>query len=474
MENNPIAEVTKCLPFWAAEINAISSVFPFKLDMFDLVIVDEASQVNLPEIIPGFYRGTNFCVVGDEKQLGLSAAGFFALNTTFEGLSWNTNCPGISFDVAANRGLIASRHSILDFLLSIDFALPRVTLKEHFRSKPALADFTSEKFYSSEGGLRVMTEVGENVGKVVFFLEQVGGGRKEGKKYVQEEINRTVEIIQSILSGEALKSEPFISAGLPSKPSIGVISFLTEQRDQLRNVVKSKGLEDQFTGANILIGTPEEFQGNERDIIILTFGLGDNITRYAKNFYEEPRRFNVATSRARCFTYAIVGAVPDNAHLLKDYFAHFGYLVNETEVSTYASSFKFKEFRDDLLESDFERKVADELKDYIRIRNARGANLKLHNQVVACGEKRLDFVIFNGKSMESLAIEVDGPCHYEENSDRLTESHIRRVDVLKRAGWKILHIEYSLWYKNGWLCDNEDFTLVRTRLHADLDSLLSL
>lgn len=473
MRDNPIVEVTKCLPFWAAEINTLSSVFPFQLNMFDLVIVDEASQVNLPEIIPGFYRGTNFCVVGDEKQLGLSAAGFFALNTTFEGLSWNANCSGISFDVAASRSLIASRHSILDFLLNIDFALPRVTLKEHFRSKPALANFTSEKFYSDVGGLRVMTEVGENVGKSVFYLEQVGGMRKDGKKYVQEEITKTIQIIQSILSGEALKIEPFISAGLPNKPSVGVISFLTEQRDQLRNVVRSEGLEGPFNEGNILIGTPEEFQGNERDIIIITFGLGDNIERYAKNFYEERRRFNVATSRARCFTYAIVGAVPDNAHLLKDYFAHFGYLVNETNVSSSESCFKFPEFRDDLLESDFERKVADELKDYIRNRNSRGANLKLHNQVRACGEKRLDFVIFNGKSMKSLAIEVDGPCHYEENSDRLTESHIRRVAILKRAGWKILHIEHSLWYKNGWLCDNEKFSEVRGRLHRDLDSFLS-
>jgi len=39
------------------------------------VIVDEASQVNIAEIIPAFYRGARICVVGDDKQLGLNAAG---------------------------------------------------------------------------------------------------------------------------------------------------------------------------------------------------------------------------------------------------------------------------------------------------------------------------------------------------------------------------------------------------------------
>ncbi|MBK7042112.1 MAG: hypothetical protein IPH46_17090 [Bacteroidetes bacterium] len=61
------------MPFWTAEIKNLGQLFPLQHDLFDLIIVDEASQVNLAEILPAFYRGKNICIVGDHKQLSLKA-----------------------------------------------------------------------------------------------------------------------------------------------------------------------------------------------------------------------------------------------------------------------------------------------------------------------------------------------------------------------------------------------------------------
>lgn len=49
---------------WLSEIRNIGEILPNKPELFDLIIVDEASQVNLAEILPVFYRGKSICVVG--------------------------------------------------------------------------------------------------------------------------------------------------------------------------------------------------------------------------------------------------------------------------------------------------------------------------------------------------------------------------------------------------------------------------
>ena len=479
MRKNPIRRVTECLPFWAAEIKDLSSVFPFSLDMFDLVVVDEASQVNLPEIIPAFYRGTKYCIVGDDKQLGLGAAGLFALNATFERLAWERHCRTLNYSKGEQQGLLASKDSILDFLLKGGHSttIKRVTLTEHFRSRPALASFTSEEFYKEEGGLSVMTEVGSNVGLPSFQLKVVGGERPEGRKYVLNEITECVDTVYSILTGSRLREDPLRAASLVHRPSVGIVSFLTEQRDELKLHVEQRGYTQMFEERGVMIGTPEEFQGNERDIIILCFGLGGGIKRYAKAFYEEPRRFNVATSRARGFTIAVIGKIPEGAGLLRRYFSTFGYVVSgdaSVIVRDLDETFSFNGFSRGAVESEFEHRVADVLQEYVENRNALGHKLALHNQVLACGKKRLDFVVYNLNNKHSVAVEVDGPSHYVGRTNVLTDEHKQRVAVLRRAGWKIVHLEHRNWYQNGWLCEDAEFSQVKLGIFKELDRDLGI
>ncbi len=104
------SELTNVFPLWTGEIKDLGQFLPFQSEIFDLVIVDEASQVNIAEVIPAFYRGKSFCVVGDDKQLSLNAAGLFSLNRRFERLIWNRCFAGlnqvISYDRAEGKDLI--------------------------------------------------------------------------------------------------------------------------------------------------------------------------------------------------------------------------------------------------------------------------------------------------------------------------------------------------------------------------------
>lgn len=213
---------------------------------------------------------------------------------------------------------------------------------------------------------------------------------------------------------------------------------------------------------DLLMGTPGEFQGNDLDVMILTFGIGAN-HRYARGFYEKPTRFNVATSRARKYSYAVLGACPSSALLLRRYFGAFGYTPKLTEPSDDAIETSPLErmgscltwsFDPRLCESEFQRMLLHCLLEFIDSRP--NDRLKLFNQVKTCGQKRLDFVLYDEDTTLSVAIEVDGPDHFVEGGRTYSSVHLERVSVLKRAGWNILHVPYFQWYRNGWLYDCSD------------------
>ena len=174
-----------------------------------------------------------------------------------------------------------------------------------------------------------------------------------------------------------------------------------------------------------------------------------------------PNRFNVATSRAIDVTIAIVGAVPDNAQLISKFFAHFGLRPptthledgDQTQPAPTSSRFSWV-YRPDARESEFEVRVDEHLHKFIRSCSGSAA-VHLYNQVQACGEKRLDFVLYNSTNGECCAIEVDGRDHFCQDGRSYSEEHLSRVDILSRAGWKIVHVPYYEWYRNGWLCDEK-------------------
>jgi very-short-patch-repair endonuclease len=457
-------KLTDVFPLWGSELRYLGRWLPMQSGIFDLVVVDEASQVNLAEIIPAFYRGKHFCVVGDEMQLNLNAAGLFKLNSTFEELTWNKhfNPHDISYESGKEKNLIVSKSSILDFIISPsnNFSIPFVMLNEHFRSLPQLAKFTSEKFYQDRGGLRIMTELPEHIHKRCFEAIYVNGERAESENIVPKEVEKTVELLKELIKEKAYMKPPLseckFSESIP--PSIGVLAFLTDTKNKLKEKIEGDGLfqDNELKMHDLFIATTEEFQGNERNIMIIVMGLSQNHP-YAPLHFENPNRFNVATSRATHFAYLIYGGLPKNARLPKDYLLHFGFEPNIRQTDAPEYSFALRPdlwgFDEKRLESEFEIRVCEYLKEF-----EKENNIRLFNQVESCGY-RLDFVLYNSQTKKCVAVEVDGKQHFTANGRDYHTEHLERVEILNRAGWRIVHIPYYRWYRNGWICDrnNSDF-----------------
>jgi hypothetical protein len=455
--------LTDIIPLWCAELRDLGIVFPMKNEIFDLIVVDEASQVNIAEIIPAFYRGKKFCIVGDDKQLHLNATGVgFSLSKSFDNLCWNKNNLNDYINVAEakTRNLLVSDASILRFINSDlrTHRIPQIQLDEHYRSLPHLAKFNSNFFYGNNW--KIMTENGKNRLLNCFKAIKVNGSRDNSQKFVQAEIDELINQLKKIIindgyiNHEDLRHFDFNGR----KPTIGILSILRNQITKINEALEDNGFsEREFNSFEIMVGTPEDFQGNEKDIMFITIGLDQN-SGWGKAHYENPNRFNVATSRAKYFTYFIYAGIPRNAALIKKYLNHFGVMINQVDLidteNTSETEILIDNWKYDRkkCESEFEHKVADYLEIFVN----ENSNIELFNQVTACGQKRLDFVLYNRDKQITCAIEVDGKDHFIGETENYTEAHLERIEILKRAKWDIIHIKYHKWYSNGWICDTNN------------------
>ncbi len=494
-------KITDVIPFWTAEIRNIGHLFPLMPDQFDLVVVDEASQVNLAEILPAFYRGKRICIVGDHNQLSLKASGLnFSLSKNFDELTWEKyNRTLMRYQTGSKKKLTVTQASILDFIKSEEYqaTIREVMLDEHFRSLPQLARYTSKQFYKDpdnpDGKLKVMTEVPDKISIRCFKAVRVNGTRvRNGRgETTNKAINAEAEEVVKIIEGLVRSKNPSLFASKYELPahidksnfSIGVVSMIRDQCDLIRDLLKERFPNSELDEYGIEvegsegIGTPEEFQGNERDIMIFTLCL-DTDCKSGQGHYQDAKRLNVATSRAKSYTYFVYSPFPRTFDKIYNYLNYINGKVTDDDLTAVDSEMHKPELPPlnyDLFESDFERYVHYYLDRFVK-ENANGQKITLHNQIKSCGQKRLDFVIFNHNTNKSVAIEVDGSHHFVSNAlkENYTIEHIERIDILTRAGWNIINTPYHKWYKDGWLSEDSDknFKAEIDRIYNDIASYI--
>lgn len=457
---------------WLSEIRYIGEILPNQQEMFDLIIIDEASQVNIAEIFPVLYRGKSVCIVGDEKQLGLNSSGLnFMIGKKEEQHIWDKYLGReMSYDNAQLRELLVTQSSILEMITSkySNKNYNKVMLDEHYRSMPQLAHYTNKKFYNEE--LKIMTDTPERATVNCFQSFQVDG-KKEKKRNIPE-VLKVIEIIKHIHDLEkcvGIEKSPYCS-----DKSIGIISLLREQVECIKEELLSKNSKLNLVEENdyfilndcrIKCGTPEELQGDEFDYVIFSATVDSDTRNHAH--YNNENRLNVATSRAKYFTYFIYSDVA-RIPFFASYLRHFGVKV-ETEIKD-----------DELLgwtycknnfESQFEEYIAYVLKDIIN--NNSPKYWKLFNQV-NFAKKRIDFVILNEINKKFVAIEVDGQFHFKNSNSRVySEEHNERMDLLTRAGWKVVNTPYFAWFRDGFIDENsEDVKNEKQRLNEAIRNLL--
>lgn len=252
---------------------------------FDIVVMDEASQLKPEEAIGAIARGKQLVVVGDPKQLP---------PTTFFSRQNQSSDDDDSQQTAAEDA-----ESILD--VCIGHFQPVRTLRWHYRSRhESLIAFSNQYFYK---------------GKLLVFPSPYPKGKALGLHYMHVP-NGVYE--NQMNKVEAMRVVDAIVDHIYTRPedSLGVVTLNIKQRDLIaelweerrKSVSQAEDFERHWDaeGMGLFFKNLENVQGDERDCILIstTFGKAPGISKPRQNFGPISRqggwrRLNVLFTRAR-------------------------------------------------------------------------------------------------------------------------------------------------------------------------------
>lgn len=228
--------------------------------MFDMVIMDEASQCNTAVSLVPIIRGENLMLVGDPQQLN----------------------PVILLDETVNEKLrekynVADeydycKNSIYKTFLACDAVSDEVLLHNHYRCNEKIIGFNNKKYYNSK--LKVCS------------------CSKEKQPLVCMEVNNLYADAKNTAPGEA---EAIVDYALMNKDkTIGIITPFVNQKKLIEDYLLRYKLD------NVVCGTVHAFQGDEKDVVLFSTALTDKTQSATYAWLRNNKELiNVATSRAR-------------------------------------------------------------------------------------------------------------------------------------------------------------------------------
>lgn len=228
--------------------------------MFDMVIMDEASQCNTAVSLVPIVRGRSLMLVGDPQQLN----------------------PVILLDEITNEKLKKRytvsdeydyrKNSIYKTYLACDAVSDEILLHNHYRCHKNIIEFNNRKYYHSR--LNILSESKEEQPLVYMDMEESCTDWK----------NTAPAEAQEIVKYAAQNGEK----------SIGVITPFVNQRKLIEEELQRADI------TNVTCGTVHAFQGDEKDVVLFSTAITDQTQAGSYEWLKNNKELiNVATSRAR-------------------------------------------------------------------------------------------------------------------------------------------------------------------------------
>lgn len=315
--------LSEYLPVWIVTNLSVRNALPLRPRLFDLAVVDEASQCDIASAVPLLYRARRSAIIGDPKQLRhitemkREEEQALCRQSGVESLLPEWSYVGQSLYDRAEEALSSQEES-------------PVLLRRHYRSHPAVIGFSNDRFY--QGRLRPMREAAdfsvpeEWKGLRWFNVDgEVPSGIRSA--YNERETEAVVRLLRVWADRGILGREDL---------SVGVVTPFRAQEERIREGARAqewwRKLEDQLGEAPATIGTIHRYQGDERDLMIFSPVVAPGIKAYTERWVAETEQLlNVAITRARA-SLQVVGHLDRCRRAGRDLGA-FARHVSDTEVS---------------------------------------------------------------------------------------------------------------------------------------------
>ena len=396
--------------------------------VYDYLIMDEASQVDIATGALALSCARNVVIVGDTKQLP---------NVVTGDIKAKAKVIFDSFNVSEGYQYTNS------FLQSILDVMPNVTqtlLREHYRCHPKIINFCNQKFYRGE--LIIMTtDKGE---EDVLSVVKTVVGNHERNHYSQRQI-------------DVIKNE-IIPKYVSNPEETGIIAPYKNQVEALSTEI-----------TDIDAATVHKFQGKEKENIIIST-VDDEISDFA----DDPYLINVAVSRAKKKLMLVVTGNEQskerNITDLIDYIQYNNFEVTESKIYS-IFDYLYKQYTEErraylqkhkkVSEYDSENLMYSLIEDIISANKYSSLDVVCHfplNMLIKNPEllneqecqyamnpaTHLDFLVYNriGKK-PVLAIEVDGYEYHKEDTVQASR------DLLKNHIMELYEIPLLRFMTNG-------------------------
>lgn len=390
-------------PIWLVSLTDLYDVLPLQKELFDVAIIDEATQCDIASCLPLIQRAKRIVVVGDPSQLRHVSF----LSKARERILVQEN----GLDASQADWLDYREKSILDLVNEQITQQDSVTfLNEHFRSLPEIISYSNQAFYGNE--LHVMSQNPLNNKKKALEFVQVNGKRKANGTN-QEEVDFVIQNIQRLIVEEAL-----LDADVCHK--IGVLSPFREQVNYLRKKLVETISPEDIVKHDIQVGTAHSFQGEERDLMFLSFVVDGKSPSGSFVHINKPDVFNVSITRARVKQYVLLSVSVDQ---LKAGTHLHNYITNARQNNVRSNGTSQSAIYDDFL-----TELMNELQ---------AKDIQCYPQYPLAGLE-VDLVAESGKKV--LGIDLIG---WSETMGK--PFSLERYQILNRAGLKIIPLPFTLW-----------------------------
>ena len=390
--------------------------------LFDMTIIDEASQCNVAISLVPIIRGGKLMLVGDPQQLN----------------------PVILLDELTNQKLRRRYHvadeydyrknSIYKTYLACDAVSDEVLLRNHYRCNKEIIGFNNKKYYNSK--LKICTK-SEERNPLVYL--NVKSGETQLKNTSPAEVEQITEYAQ-----------------MNKDKSIAVITPFVNQKMLIEKAMKENHLD------NLVCGTVHAFQGDEKDVVLFSTALSERTHEGTYQWLKSNKELiNVATSRAKDKLVLLAddeqlerlhaGQQDDDLYELVQYIKTNGQSqITEKHVSSRALGIQpfstetetaFLENLTHALENIWLSQSKYVIHKEVAISQVFRDNIT-YDDLFYMG--RFDFVVYERQGAQELpllAIELDGKEHYE---DAVVQERDRKKNrICQEHHMEIIRVENS-------------------------------
>ncbi|MET7283033.1 AAA domain-containing protein [Kribbella sp. NPDC005582] len=407
------------VPAWVVPLGNLLENLPAHRDRFDVVIVDEASQVGIEHLYL-LWMAPRVIVVGDDKQCTPGVSGMGTLDEVFD--RQRDRLARLEEDIRTNLTPKSNLYGVLSARAGKNGL---VRLREHFRCVPEIIRWSSDQFYaygSGQGGLIPLRERRAD-DLAPLQVVTVEGGVLEGRDARRRnpvEARELIELLKSCLTRPEYKDKTFGVVVLASAPlHVQLIERLIGDEISVEDRESRK----------IRVGTAPNFQGDERDVVFLTTVVTGRPHLARSQPFQQA--FNVAVSRARDQLWLVTSLKSADLNPGDLRASLLAYMSNPPSVYGQSPALESVPANERVAPFDslFEQRV-------FRAVKARGFHVVPQ---FAVGSRTLDLVVAGAGGR--IAVECDGDYWHSGVDQQANDA--RRDSELARMGWETMRIRES-------------------------------